>query len=116
MTDGETLARACAAAALDRKAVDPVVLDLRDISTFTEFFMVCSAESEPQLKAIAESIRDEMRTQFGRKPHAEDGFPASHWIVLDYGDVIVHIFHSEKRAHYGLEDLWSDAKRIPVAA
>jgi len=116
MIDGETLARTCATAALDKKAVDPVVIDLRKISTFTEFFMICSGDSEPQIKAIANSIREEVREKCGRKPHAEDGFPGSQWIVLDYGDVIVHIFHPEKRAHYGLEDLWSDAKRIPIEA
>lgn len=116
MTDGETLARTCAAAALDKKAVDPVVLDLRGISTFTDFFVICSGESEPQIKAIANSIREALREKCDRKPFAEDGFPASQWIVLDYSDVIVHIFHTEKRAHYGLEDLWSDAKRLSIEA
>lgn len=114
MTDGETLARACAAAAADKKAEDPVVLDLRGISTFTDFFVVCSASSEPQLKAISSEVREQVREKLGRTPTAEDGHPASQWIILDYGDVIVHLFHTDKREFYGLENLWSDAKRLPL--
>jgi len=114
MTDGETLARACAAAAADKKAEDPVVLDLRGISSFTDFFVVCSATSEPQLKAISSEVREQVREKLGRAPSAEDGHPVSQWIILDYGDVIVHLFHTEKREFYGLENLWSDAKRLAL--
>jgi ribosome-associated protein len=114
MIDGETLSRACAGAAGDKKAEDIVVLDLRGISTFTDYFVICSATSEPQLKAISSSIREQIRDRFGRKPLSEDGYPASQWIILDYGDVIVHLFQGEKRGFYSLETLWSDAKRVPV--
>lgn len=114
MTDGEKLARVCAAAAADKKAEDVTVLDMRGISTFTNFFVICSGTSEPQLKAIATSIREQAREELDAKPSSEDGFPASQWVVLDYGDVIVHLFHSEKRAYYGLENLWSDAPRLEV--
>ena len=89
-----------------------MVLDLREISTFTDFFVICSAMSEPQLKAIAGEIEASLKQQ-GVRPVAVDGFPASQWIVLDYMQVIVHIFHTEKRAFYSLEDLWGDA---PVLA
>lgn len=112
MTDGETLARACAAAAGDKKAENIVVLDMRGISSFTDFFVICSGTSEPQLKAIASAIREQMREQFDRRPLSEDGFPASQWIVLDYGEVIVHLFHADKREFYGLETLWRDARRV----
>jgi ribosome-associated protein len=114
MTEGETLCRACAAAAADKKAGDIVVLDLRGISTFTDYFVICSATSEPQLKAISGAIREQIREEFGRKPLSEDGYPVSQWMILDYGDVIVHLFQGEKRAFYALENLWSDAKRITV--
>ena len=114
MTEGEILCRACASAAADKKAGDIVVLDLRGISTFTDYFVICSATSEPQLKAISGSIREQVREQFGRKPLSEDGHPVSQWIILDYGDVIVHLFQGEKREFYALENLWSDAKRIGV--
>ena len=114
MIDGETLSRACAGAAGDKKADDIVVLDLRGISTFTDYFVICSATSEPQLKAISSSIREQIRDRFARKPISEDGYPASHWIILDYGDVIVHLFQGEKRDFYSLESLWSDARRISL--
>ncbi|MBN8708480.1 MAG: ribosome silencing factor [Verrucomicrobia bacterium 61-8] len=114
MTDGEKLARACAAAAADKKAEDITVLDMQGISTFTDYFVICSGSSEPQLKAIASSIREQCREKLDRKPASEDGFPISQWIVLDYGDVIVHLFHNDKREFYGLENLWSDAKRLEV--
>ena len=89
-----------------------MVLDLREISTFTDFFVICSAASEPQLKAIAGEIEAQLKKDHGVRPVAVDGFPASQWIVLDYMQVIVHIFHSEKRAFYSLEDLWGDAPRL----
>lgn len=88
------------------------MLDLRDISTFTDFFVICSAGSEPQIKAIAGEIEGRLKQEHKVRPVAVDGFPASQWIVLDYMQVIVHIFHAEKRDFYSLEDLWSDAPRL----
>lgn len=115
MTEGELLARTCAAAADDKKAEDLVVLDMRGISTFTDFFVIGSGASEPQLKAMASSIREQTRETLGRHPNSADGYPISQWIVLDYGDVIVHLFQSEKREFYGLENLWSDAQRLDLS-
>ena len=89
-----------------------MVLDLREISTFTDFFVICSAGSEPQIKAIAGEIETQLKQNYSVRPVAVDGFPASQWIVLDYMQVIVHIFHAEKRSFYSLEDLWSDAPRL----
>lgn len=110
----ESLARLCAEGALDKKAENVVILDMRGISSFTDFFVIASGTSEPQLKAIAGSIREKVRDATGRRPAAEDGFPASQWVIIDYGSVIVHVFHAEKRGLYGLEDLWNDARRIEV--
>jgi len=89
-----------------------VVLDLQGISSFTDFFVICSGASEPQLKAIAGEIEDRLKKEHGVKPVSVDGFPASQWIVLDYLQVIVHVFRQEKREFYSLEDLWSDAPRV----
>ena len=89
-----------------------MVLDLRGISTFTDFFVICSAASEPQLKAIAGEIEGQLKQNQRVRPTAVDGFPTSQWIVLDYMQVIVHVFHAEKRDFYSLEDLWSDAPRL----
>ncbi len=80
------------------------MLDLRGISTFTDFFVICSGTSEPQLKAIANEIETRLREDHSLRPVAIDGFPASQWMVLDYLQVVVHIFHRDKRAFYSLED------------
>ena len=110
----ESLVRLCAEAACDKKAEDLVVLDMRGISSFTDFFLIVSGTSEPQLKAIASSIRERVRDVTGTRPIAEDGFPASQWVIIDYGSVIIHIFHKEKRDLYGLESLWGDAGRLEI--
>lgn len=110
----ESLVRLCAQAAYDKKAEDLVVLDMRGISSFTDFFLIVSGTSEPQLKAIASSIREKVREVTGIRPIAEDGFPASQWVIIDYGSVIIHIFHKDKRDLYGLESLWGDAGRLEI--
>ena len=91
------------------------MLDLREISTFTDYFVICSGTSEPHLKAIAGEIETRLREDEKIRPAAVDGFPASQWIVLDYLQVIVHVFHRDKREFYSLEDLWSDAPRLTIA-
>ena len=91
-----------------------MAIDLRGISSFTDFFIICSGTSEPHLKAIVSELRDRLKEDFAIQPLAVDGFPMSHWIVADYSDVVVHIFHHEKRAFYSLEDLWSDAPRLKL--
>ncbi|HEX4630299.1 MAG TPA: ribosome silencing factor [Chthoniobacterales bacterium] len=108
----ENLAKACANHAADKKAEDIVVLDLQGISSFTDFFVICSGTSEPHLKAIAGEIEDRLKQEQGIRAVSVDGFPASQWIVLDYMQVIVHVFRREKREFYSLEDLWGDAPRI----
>ena len=92
-----------------------MILDLRGISSFTDFFVICSGTSEPHLKAIASEIEQRLKEDHGIRPAAVDGFPASQWMVLDYLQVIVHVFHNDKRAFYSLEDLWGDAPRLEFA-
>ncbi len=89
-----------------------MVLDLRGISSFTDFFVICSGTSEPHLKAIAGEIEYGLNKDHGTRAVSVDGFPASQWIVLDYMQVIVHVFRQEKREFYSLEDLWGDAPRL----
>jgi len=113
-TEEEELALCCARAAADKKAEDIHVLDLREISGFTDFFVICSASSEPQLKAIGSGIRETARKELGRTPLNEDGHPVSQWVVIDYGGVIAHIFLGDKREFYGLETLWRDARSVPL--
>jgi len=114
--EGLELARHCVESALDKKALQPLILDLQAISTITDYLVICSAQSEPQLKAIANGVVKTLKDEFGRTPYAVDGFPASQWVVIDYGEVMLHIFHEDKRAVYALEDLWSDAKRVELPA
>ena len=89
-----------------------MVLDLQGISSFTDFFVICSGTSEPHLKAIAGEIEERLKQEHAVRAVSVDGFPASQWIVLDYLQVIVHVFRQEKREFYSLEDLWSDAPRV----
>ncbi len=112
--DEEKLARLCAAAASDKKAESLVVLDMQGISSFTDYLVICSGSSEPQIKAIAAAIREQVRETLGRRPLSEDGNPISQWVIIDYGSVIVHVFHTDKRSYYGLENLWSDARRLEI--
>lgn len=114
MTEPENIARTCAEAAADKKANNVVLLDMRGVSEFTDFFLICSGFSEPQLKAISSSMREMVREKYQTRPLAEDGFPLSQWVVLDYGSVICHIFLESKREFYDLEGLWSDAKRVDL--
>lgn len=107
----ERLAKLCREIALDKKAEDVLILDVRGISTVTDFLLICTGRSEPHLKAIADEIARRLREK-GIRPHGRDGFPPSRWIVMDYNDVFIHIFHPELRQRYGLEHLWGDAKKI----
>lgn len=106
------IAKRFRAIAEDKKATDPVILDLSEVSSLADYFVICSANNEPQLKAIVNEVRKVMKEEYGRLPLAVDGFPASQWIVADYGDVICHVFHHDKRSHYALEELWGDCPRV----
>jgi ribosome-associated protein len=97
--------------ALEKKALDPLLLDMRPLTTITDFFLILAAESEPQIKAIANHIEKELKKAQAISPSI-DGFPKSQWMIMDYGSLIIHIFHKDKRAYYSLETLWGDAKRI----
>jgi len=107
----ENVAKLCRQIALDKKAEDAMILDVRGISNVADFFFICTGTSEPHLKAIADEISRRLRDE-GIRPLHRDGYPPSRWIVMDYNDVLVHIFHPELRQRYGLEDLWGDAKRV----
>jgi ribosome-associated protein len=104
----EEMAREGVAAALDKKAGDLLVLSLSEISSFADYFVICSAGSERQAQAIADAIEERLRVR-GRRPASIEGFAASRWILLDYGEVLFHVFLEEARRFYGLERLWGDA-------
>jgi ribosome-associated protein len=105
--------RAAARAALDRKAVDLVVLDVQGLSSVTDYFLVCSGRSTTHVASIVDAIRAALKDAEVRPLHAE-GTPESGWMLLDYGDVLVHVFLEDTRVYYALERLWGDAPSVPV--
>jgi len=108
---GLWLVKLCREAAEDKKAEDIVVLDMRKVSTLADYLMICSGGSEPHVRTIADEIVYQAREQ-GVRPKSRDGSPKSRWMVVDYGDVMIHVMHPELREHYALESLWGDAKRV----
>lgn len=111
VVDTPTRVREAVAAAEDRKAVDLRVLHLEKVSDFTDFFLICSGTSERQVQAIADAVQERMREGQVRPLHVE-GFNRGQWVLLDYGDFVVHIFQEEPRRFYSLERLWGDAPDV----
>jgi ribosome-associated protein len=99
---------------LDRKATDVVLLDLRTVSTATDFFVIASGTSDTHVRAIAEHVRDELRKE-GVRVHHVEGMEGGRWVLLDYVDFVVHVFHPKLREFYQLERLWGDAEILPLA-
>src|SRR5687768_708686 len=100
-------------AALDKKASDVVVLDLRNTPAFTDFFVLCSGNNQRQVKAIADAVQETLREAKVRPAHVE-GYDRAEWVLMDFFSFIVHVFTPQTRAFYGLERLWGDAERIDV--
>lgn len=111
-TPGTALARAVADAADMKKAENIVILDVRGLSMVTDFLVIASGTSMPHLRAIRNEISERIREEREEKPHSAQGMAESQWMLLDYGDVVAHVFLNEKRELYALEDLWSDAPRL----
>jgi len=101
------------AAALEKKAIDVVVLDLRKASAFTDFFVICTGSNVRQVQAIAESVEETLAKK-GTRPALVEGLGRAEWVLIDYFDFIVHIFTPATREFYGLERLWGDAEKIEV--
>jgi ribosome-associated protein len=100
---------------LERKALDVVKLNLRNIpNSITDFFVICHGTSRAQVEAIAESVEGEVKKAVGANPSHREGFENAEWILLDYFDVVVHIFQGDARDFYKLEKLWADAGRFEV--
>jgi len=110
----ESLQRQIAELALTRKAKEVVILDLRKLTSMTDYFVVCTGESETQVKAIADAITAGME-KIGERAWHTEGLQNLQWVLLDYVDVVVHVFHKDARAYYGLEKLWGDARVQKIA-
>lgn len=95
----------------EKKGHDIVRMDLRNLtSAVTDYFVICHGDSNRQVDALAQSVRDEVEKVTGEKPWHSEGYENAEWILLDYINVVVHVFHKEKREFFGIEDLWGDAK------
>lgn len=102
--------------ASDKKASNLIVIDLREIASFTEFFVVASGGNQRQVQAISDEINEQLKKQLDARPVRIEGYASGEWILLDYGDFIVHVFEKNAREFYDLERLWRDAKRVDVPA
>jgi ribosome-associated protein len=104
----------CANAALDKKARKLVILSVKDISSFADYFIICSGTSDRQVQAIAASVQEHMK-KAGFLPLGVEGESHARWVLMDYGDVLIHIFYEPVREFYDIERLWSDAPRMEIA-
>ena len=111
--DSLTKAGVAALAALDKKALDLLVLNMMDLVDFTDCFVICTGTSPPHVQAIVEAVEEALSEQ-GVKPSGIEGRRSAHWVLLDYGDVVIHVFDRPAREFYELEKLWLDAPRVEV--
>jgi ribosome-associated protein len=107
------LAIQCAA---DKKAFDIVGLDLRDLASFTEYFIIASGSNQRQVQAIADEINEKLKAELGSRPVRIEGYNSAEWVLLDYGDFVVHLFNGEARDFYDLARLWRDARKVEIPA
>jgi ribosome-associated protein len=114
-SENRSLDRALAAAqtAADNRARDIAILDLRELTREFDYFVVATGASRRQLHAISEEIDDVLEKRLGDRRLGIEGYDQSRWILLDYGDVVVHLFDAETRSYYAIEELWGQAKRVP---
>lgn len=101
-------------AAESKKAADLRILDLREITSFADYFLICTGSNQRQIQAIWDEVAKQMKESHGEIPINVEGYAAGEWILGDFGDLIVHVFTDEKRHYYDLERLWRDAKSVPL--
>jgi ribosome-associated protein len=111
LIDSGQLARAAVDAASDKKASDVIMLDIRDLTTIADYFVICTGNNPRQINAIADAIDEQLRERGARVLNRE-GIAETGWVLLDFGDIIVHIFGAKEREYYRLERLWSEAKTV----
>lgn len=113
-TAAKEMVTAAAAAAADKQATDIIILEVAAVLNITDYFLICSGKNDKQVKAITDEIRKTIR-ELGGTPLRAAGEDRGDWILLDYGDYVIHVFTEEKREYYQLERLWSDAPRLDIA-
>jgi ribosome-associated protein len=107
------LLRLAADAAQSKKAEDLVTLDLREVGGVADYFLICSGGSEIQVKAVAEAVEEKLR-EHGARPWHVEGLEGRRWVLLDYVEIVVHVFHHKTREYYLLERLWGDARKVEL--
>ncbi len=112
-TDSKTKSLLCLKAAIEKKAQDPILIELKGIASFTDYFLLCTGKSDRQVQAIAQAIEESLKKN-GIRPLGREGMREGKWILMDYEDVVVHIFLEPMRRFYDLEGLWIDAPRIDL--
>ena len=100
--------------ASEKKGFNIVALDLREIASFAEFFIIASGANQRQVQAISDEISEQLKKQLNQRPIRTEGYRSAEWILLDYGDFIIHIFEEKSREFYDLERLWHDAKKVQI--
>jgi ribosome-associated protein len=113
LDDDVKLALRCAS---EKKAFNTVALDLREIASFAEFFIITTGANQRQVQAISDEIEEQLKKDLKTRPVRIEGYRSAEWVLLDYGDFIVHIFEKEARGFYDLERLWRDARRVELPA
>jgi ribosome-associated protein len=113
--EAQRLARKIGALLLDKKALDVAILDVRGIASYADYVVLASGESDRQVTAMADHVHAKLKAEDSRAPLGSEGFETGQWVLLDYGEVVVHLFFAEARAHYDLEGLWADAAKETVA-
>lgn len=111
--DGEALALEAARLGLDLKAEDPMIIDVRGKASYADYFVLLSGTNDRQTRAIADNIDDGLR-KHGNRPVGIEGADRGQWVLMDYSDVVIHVFHQHARPFYDLEGLWADAPRVAV--
>ncbi|MGE5605191.1 MAG: ribosome silencing factor [Bacteroidota bacterium] len=100
-------------AALEKKAINPLILDLRNLSGVTDFFLICSGQNQVQVRAITDNILEKV-SEYGVKLPVKEGYQSGIWILLDFGQLVIHILQEQERQFYALEQLWHDAKTVDL--
>jgi len=114
VNSSKEFALAAAEAASDKKALDIVAIEVAELLVVTDYFVICSGNTDIQVRAIAAEVEDRLREECGIKPIGREGVDEGKWVLLDFGDLVVHVFQPEERAFYRLENLWSDAPRLTL--
>lgn len=114
MNSSKEFALVAAEAASDKKAVDVIAIEVSELLVVTDHFVICSGNTDIQVRAIADEVEERLREQCGLKVRGREGVDEGKWVLLDFGDLVVHVFQPDERAFYRLENLWSDAPRLAL--